>query len=289
MTLQTQTGNQNDNGERPEDRVLPKRESRRIFWRSFSLLGSMNFERFEGLGFLFAILPSLKRIYKDDDAGLKDAMHRQMATFNMTVAPAPLVMGAAIAMEEKAKADPKFDTTAISSFKVSLMGPLSGIGDTFFWGIFRILACSLAIGLAQNGSWLAPIVLLVVFNIPNFLTRYYGLKFGYSQGQNLMKSMGDAGRMQLFTYCAGIVGTMAMGAMVALWVPISSPLHFTINGSDFVIQDYLDQIFPSLLSIAFTLGILWLSRRRISTLYTIGIVMVVGFALGAMGVIGGAS
>ena len=32
------------------------------------------------------------------------------------------------------------------------MGPLSGIGDTFFWGIIRILACALAIGFAKEGN-----------------------------------------------------------------------------------------------------------------------------------------
>jgi mannose/fructose/N-acetylgalactosamine-specific phosphotransferase system component IID len=266
-------------------RDLPRREFRSIFWRSFTLLGSFNFNRFEGLGFLFSILPALRRIYRDDDEGLRQAMRRHVETFNMTVAPAPLVMGAVIAMEERAKAEPFFDRTAISAFKVSLMGPLSGIGDTFFWGIFRILACSLAIGFAQNGSWLAPIVLLVVFNIPNFATRYYGLKHGYRQGQGIMRSMTAAGKMQLFTYCAGIVGAMAMGSMIALWVPITSPVEFTISGSEFVIQDYLDQIFPALLPITFTVLILWIVRKRIRPMVVIGLVMALGFVLGMLGLI----
>ncbi|WP_336662620.1 PTS system mannose/fructose/sorbose family transporter subunit IID [Leucobacter sp. USHLN154] len=269
----------------PPTPQLPKKEFRSIFWRSFSLLGSFNFQRFQGLAFLFAVLPSLKRIYRGDDDGLKDAMRRHMETFNMTVAPAPVVMGAAIAMEERAKADPNFDRTTISAFKVSLMGPLSGIGDTFFWGIFRILACSLAIGFAEGGSWLAPFVLLVVFNIPNFATRYYGLKIGYSQGQGIMRSMGSSGSMQLFTFCAGIVGAMAMGSMIAFWVPISSPLEFTINGSEFIVQDYLNQIFPALLPIAFTLVILWIARKRFNPMAIIGIVMAVGFVLGVFGII----
>ncbi|MFF5588086.1 PTS system mannose/fructose/sorbose family transporter subunit IID [Streptomyces hygroscopicus] len=273
----------------PDVRALPKKEFRSIFWRSFSLLGSFNFERMEGLGFLYAMLPSLKRIYRDDEAGLKNAMSRHLETFNMTVAPSPLVMGTAVAMEEKAKADPTFDTTAISAVKVSLMGPLSGIGDTFFWGIFRILAVSLAIGFAQQGSVLGPIVLLVVFNIPNFLTRWYSLKFGYSQGQEIMRSMGSANTMQLFTYCAGIVGAMAMGSMTAFWVPITSPLKFTISKNHIVIQDYLDQIFPALLPIAFTLGVLWLLKKRLPVMGVIGIVIAGGFLLGALGIIAGAA
>ncbi|MFT3873040.1 MAG: PTS system mannose/fructose/sorbose family transporter subunit IID [Nocardioides sp.] len=271
----------------PELKELPKKEFRSIFWRSFSLLGSFNFERMEALGFLYALIPSLKRIYGDDEDGLKKAMRRHMATFNMTVAPSPLVMGTAIAMEEKAKEDPEFPPSAITDVKVALMGPLSGIGDTFFWGIFRILAISLSLGFAQQGSWLAPVVLLVVFNIPNFATRWYTLKLGYRQGQAIMHSMGNPRVMQLFTYCAGIVGAMAMGSMTAFWVSINSPLKFTISKNEIVIQDYLDQIFPQLLPLAATLGILWMLKRRMPVMSIIGIVIAVGGVLGALRVISG--
>lgn len=272
----------------PEARELPKKEFRSIFWRSFSLLGSFNFQRMEGLAFLYAVLPSLKRIYKGDEPGLRTAAKRQMETFNMTVAPSPLVMGAAVAMEEKAKADPNFDQTSISAVKVALMGPLSGIGDTFFWGIFRILAISLSLGFAEQGSWLAPIVLLVVFNVPNFLTRWYTLKLGYRQGQEIMVSMGEPRTMQLFTYCAGIVGAMAMGSMTAFWVTIKSPLKFTISKNPIIIQDYLDQIFPKLLPIGFTLLIFWMLRKHMNVLAIIGIIIGVGFVLGAFKIIAGA-
>lgn len=35
-------------------------------------------------------------------------------------------------MEEENKDDPEFDVTAIDSIKTSLMGPLAGLGDSFF-------------------------------------------------------------------------------------------------------------------------------------------------------------
>ena len=107
------------------NKQLPKKEFKSIFWRSFTLLGSFNYERMEGLGFLYAILPSLKRIYKDDEKGLKEAMHRHMEAFNMTVAPSPFVMGLSVAMEENAKEDPEFDKGSINAVKVSLMSVFS--------------------------------------------------------------------------------------------------------------------------------------------------------------------
>ena len=52
-------------------RKLSKKEFNQIYWRSFTLLGSFNYERMEGLGFLYAMMPSLKRIWKDDPEGYK--------------------------------------------------------------------------------------------------------------------------------------------------------------------------------------------------------------------------
>ena len=168
---------------------ITRKDFRGVFWRSFTLLGSFNYERMEGLGFLFSIMPVLRKIYKGDDEALKASMHRHIAAFNMTVAPSPFVMGTTIAMEEKAKKDKSFDVASINAIKVALMGPLSGIGDTFFWGIIRILACALAVGFAKEGNVIAPFILLLVFNIPNFATRWITLFLGYEKGSALLSDM----------------------------------------------------------------------------------------------------
>ena len=207
---------------------LTKKDFVGVFWRSFTLLGSFNYERMEGLGFLYAVMPVLRKIYKGDDEALKAAMHRHIAAFNMTVAPSPFVMGTTIAMEEKAKRDKTFDVASINAIKVSLMGPLSGIGDTFFWGIFRILACALAVGFAKEGNILAPFVLLLFFNIPNFLTRWFGLFIGYRQGHSLLSEMQATGRVQLFTHCAGIIGAMSIGSSQAAAAGLY-PGHFRLH------------------------------------------------------------
>lgn len=265
---------------------ITKKDFKKTFWRSFTLLNSFNYERMQGLGYLFAIMPELKKIYKDDKEGLKKAYHRHMEAFNMTIAPAPFVMGISVAMEEKAKADPNFDTSSINAVKVALMGPLSGIGDTFFWGIFRIIACSIGISFAKEGNFLAPIILLLLFNIPTFLTRWYGLKIGYVRGSKLLADLQESGKMQLFTYCAGIVGVMAIGCMVASQINIVSPFSFSIAGQKIVIQDYLNQILPKFLPLAATLAIYVAIKKRVKITRIIAAIVVVGFILGVLGIIG---
>lgn len=264
---------------------ITKKDFRGVFWRSWTLLGSFNYERMEGLGFLYAIMPVLRKIYKGDDEGLKAAMHRHIAAFNMTVAPSPFVMGTTIAMEEKAKKDPDFDVSSINALKVSLMGPLSGIGDTFFWGIIRILACALAVGFAQQGNPIAPFVLLLVFNIPNALTRMVTLNVGYKQGSSILSDMQSTGKMALFTHCAGIIGAMSIGCMIAMWVSITCPLQFTIAGSEIILQEYLDQLMPKLLPLAFTMAIFAGIKKKISVVKIIAGIVVIGFVLGILGLI----
>ena len=73
------------------------------------------------------------------------------------------------------------------------MGPLAGIGDSFFWGTIRIIAAGIGISLAQQGSPIAPLVFLLLFNIPHILVRYFGCKFGYAFGTNLLSNLNSNG------------------------------------------------------------------------------------------------
>ena len=233
-------------------RKLSKKEFNQIYWRSFTLLGSFNYERMEGLGFLYAMMPSLKRIWKDDPEGYKAALHRHIAAFNMTVAPSPFVMGIAVAMEELAHDNENFDVESI---------------------------------IASQGSILGPIILLLAFNIPNFLTRYYCLKIGYNNGSKLLENLQQSGKMQLFTYCAGIVGVAAIGCMIAAWIGLECPIAFTISGSEVVVQQYLDEICPQLLSLGATLLIYRLLKKKISIMKLILIIVVVAFICGVFGIL----
>lgn len=59
-------------------------------------------------------------------------------------------------MEEENKDDPEFDVTAIDSIKTSLMGPLAGLGDSFFWGTLRLIATGVGTSLAMQRKYFRP-------------------------------------------------------------------------------------------------------------------------------------
>lgn len=118
---------------------MEKKEFMSGFWRSCCLQGCFNYERQQGLGFGYAMIPHLRRIYKDDPEGFKEAMKRHLVFYNITPQCTTFVQGIAVAMEEEAASNPDFDASSINAIKTALMGPLSGIGDSIFWGTLRTI------------------------------------------------------------------------------------------------------------------------------------------------------
>ena len=84
------------------------------------------------------------------------------------------------------------------------MGPLSGIGDTFFWGTFRIIGSGIGISLAMQRNLLGPLLFLLIYNIPNFLVRYYGVLFGYKLGADSIDTLVSGGLMNRATRAAPV-------------------------------------------------------------------------------------
>lgn len=245
-----------------------KKLFREIFWYSFHLEASYNYERQQALGYAIGMWPAIKRYYhtKEDQAR---ALVRHMAIFNTTPQVTPMITGVATAMEKQASNDPMFDVDSINSIKVGLMGPFAGIGDSIFWGTLRIISIGIALPLAQEGNILGPIIFLLLFNIPHMLIRYFGGVFGYNFGTSILTKASDSGIMQKISDGANIVGLMVVGAMTATLVNLTTPFSFTMGDSTFTIQTYLDQIFPKLLPFLYTLWMFKLLKNGKSATFVL--------------------
>ena len=126
-----------------------------IFWGSWCMQTNWNYERQMNTAFMYGMSKTIDRLYPDPDEidKKKEAYQRHLEFFNITPQCASLVYGICIAMEEEYAEHPDtFDPGAINAVKVALMGPLSGIGDSLFQGTIRIIAMSIGISLAQQGS-----------------------------------------------------------------------------------------------------------------------------------------
>ena len=129
--------------------IMTPKDYRSIFWRSFTIQGSWSFDKMMAYGYMYAIEKPLRKIYPNDD-DFYAALKRHTETFNVTPHVSPFLMTLGVAMEEENSKSDTFDTSSINNVKVGLMGPMSGIGDSFFWGTFRVIAAGIGIGLAKS-------------------------------------------------------------------------------------------------------------------------------------------
>ena len=177
-----------------QDTVMTPDVYRKTFWRTFPLQACFCFERMQNVGFAYMMIPALKKLYKNKK-DISDALKRHLAIFNTTPAVVSFIAGAAIAMEEKFKKakdkGEEVDEESINAVKAALMGPLAGIGDSFFWGTFRIIGAGIGTSLAAKGSILGAILFLLIYNVPHLIVRYFGLKIGYKSGVGFLIVLQD--------------------------------------------------------------------------------------------------
>lgn len=271
-----------------EGGILTKSDLRKVFWRSFPLQASFNYERMQNVGFCYSMLPILRKLYPTKE-GMSAALKRHLSFFNTTPQAVTLITGACVAMEEEnaqaENAGRRNDVESIAALKAALMGPVAGIGDSFFWGTFRVIAAGIGCGLAQQGSILGAILFLLIFNVPALLTRWYGLKLSYKSGVSFIDSMTQSGTISLLTECAKVLGMCVVGAMVSTMVTFSTPLVISFGDVTLELQSIFDQILPSLLPLALTFGCFGLIKKGLKTTTLMFAIIIVGIVGAFFGVL----
>ena len=256
------------------ERKLGKKELMSVFWRSFTINASFNYERQMSQGFVYSMIPALKKLYpaKED---LAQSLTRHGEFFNVTPMVSPLVMGISAAMEEENTKSDDFDINSVNSVKAALMGPLSGIGDSIFWGTLRPLAAGIACSLALAGNAFAPIFFLLLFNVFNVACRYFGLFKGYEMGTSFLTKLEKSGALQKVFVAAGIIGLLVIGAMSASMVSVKLALAIGSGDSAILLNDVINGIMPKMLPLLVTLLLYKLIRKgyKVNTLL-LGIIIV---------------
>lgn len=150
-----------------------------VWLRLLLLQASWNFERLQGLGFFYALLPALKKIYRQED--LPTVAREHLSYFNTHPYLAPSVAGAVLNLEEQRAAQQELPI-AIGDFKEMVAAPYAAIGDALFWGGLRPLAAGIALFFAAKGILWAPLIFLLLYNAVPVWFRTVGFVHGYRQG-----------------------------------------------------------------------------------------------------------
>jgi len=264
------------------ERSLTTKDLRSMYWRSTFLLGSYNFERMQAIGFCLTLVPAIKKFYPNDKTQQAAALKRHLEFYNTHPWISSVVFGVTAAMEEQRSKGEDIGDETITNVKVGLMGPLAGVGDPIFWGTARPVLAALGASLALNGSIVGPLLFFVGINLLRVLTRWYGLKFGYERGTEMVTEVGG-GQLKKITQMAAIMGLFVMGALVSQWTKIYFPLvvskvenRETHIVTTTTLQDVLNQLLPGLAALGLTFLCMWLLNKKVNALWIILGMFVIG-------------
>jgi len=160
----------------------------RLLLRSFFLQSSWNIERMQNLGFVYALLPAIERIYGHDAEKLHDACKRHLELFNSHPYMAAPILGAVIQMEAQ-RNQGLLPLETIHDFKRGAMIAFAAMGDSLFWKTLRPLCGALAILMALAGFLWAPLIFLIMYNTAHLFVRGYGLRSARQNGIRVIEQI----------------------------------------------------------------------------------------------------
>ncbi len=271
------------------EQKLTRQDLMRAFWRYVFLFQcGWNYERMQSVGYCYTMIPILKKLHPDPEE-FKEAFLTNLNFFNTNpVVGAPLIIGAHIALEE---AGASLETT--EGLKVGLMGPLAGVGDTLVWALYNSIIFSIGASMALAGNVLGPILVILLVFFPYLAVRYWQFFWAYRQGTNLVAQLGG-GVIARVTEFATLVGLIVIGgfapSIVRLTVAWTPSITTTVQGQPATttinIQQQLDSILPFMLPVLVTALAYWLLKKGWSPVAVLGVLFVIGFIGGAIGLFG---
>ena len=288
---------------------LSKSDRQKVWWRSTFLQGSWNYERMQNLGWAYALIPAIKKLYtkKEDQAA---ALERHLEFFNTHPYVAAPIIGVTLALEEEKANGAAIDDAAIQGVKIGMMGPLAGIGDPVFWFTVRPILGALGASLALTGNIIGPLIFFLAWNAIRMAFLWYTQELGYKAGSEITKDM-SGGILQDITKGASILGMFILAVLVERWVSIKfvfnvssvklddkAYIHWDKLSSGYkgiqeafaqvgqglsqtpekvtTFQQNLDSLIPGLMGLLLTFACMWLLKKKVSPITIIIALFVVG-------------
>lgn len=231
-----------------EKRALSNKDLFKTFARWYSAVEVSNsYERLQALSFCFALSGSLRKLYKEDDDGYREALKRHIQFYNSEGTFGAMIHGVTLSMEEEKAKGNEITEEVVTGFKTGLMGPIAGIGDTLIWGTLRPIVLALACSLALNGVFVGALIPFL-FPLAIVLIGFGMLKSGYLLGKESVMKLMQTGLINNIITSASILGLFMMGALSSTYIKVATPIQFSIMDSEpIVLQDILDQILAGIL------------------------------------------
>ncbi|EEJ74269.1 PTS fructose transporter subunit IID [Ligilactobacillus salivarius] len=262
---------------------LTVKERKNMFRRwIFSAGLGYNYESQQAPSVAFSMRKALRKIYSNDDEYI-DAMDNHYKYFNVTPQMGNVILGATLAMEEKDGIEAK---DAVQSLKTSLMGPLSGVGDSVFWILIPTIMGSIAGYMALQKNAVGAVLWMLMY-IAFYWLKMWLFNLGYESGTKLITTLGE--KINVFTDAISIMGLMVVGSLVPAVVKVYTPLKFATGKVSLSLQKGIfDKIMPGLLPVCLALLVYWLLGKKSWTptriILLIILICLIGAATGILGI-----
>lgn len=243
------------------DKKLTREDLWKIFRGQLFIRSALNFERFQNIGFTHAMGPIIEKYYETDEER-QEILERHMQLFLTQPMVSALPVGVAAAMEERLAMEGDVDPESIDAAKTALMGPLAALGDSLLNGTARPIVAGIACSLAMGGSWLGPILFLILMTIMTMGVRYLGVFKGYEQGASLVVNMQKSGIISQITELASVAAFVVIGGFVVSSVGFPLKLAYTTQDAVIDIPGTLNSLLPQILSVCLTLFCSWLLSKK---------------------------
>lgn len=264
--------------------VQEKHLLHQAYWGSLSCMRVTGNVTGQGKSMLLAVNPFIQKYYKTEEEK-REAVVRNASEFvNTHQTMFGLLVGIVCAMEKERAEKGNLDASSITGLKASLMGPLAGIGDSFFFNCYRLIVASVAIGLSANGNLLGPLFFFLFYGVGLLLIKYVLLVQGYKNGIALVDKASEQGLIPLLMDACGAMGALMIGALVASNVKVTIALAPVINGAEISIQNVLDTVMPGLMSLVVFFICMKLVRKGVSPVKLIFSIMGICLVLAFLGV-----
>ena len=236
---------------------ITKKDLNRIFWNLQTMSFSYNYEKMQMIGFAHCMIPVLDRLYKDADKETRiRAMKRHLEFFNTQI-------------------------------KAGLMGPFAGLGDSLLKFTWMPICGSIGAAFALQGNIIGPILMFLIYNLVNVLSKYFFIHYGYNKGVDLIEQSKNSNIIQRISNLANVVGVMVLGSLIASTVKVATPLTINVGEQSIKVQEMFDKVMPNFLTLLFALATFFIVRK-FQGKYTVSLilaVMVIGVIFSMFGIL----
>lgn len=267
-----------------ETTKLDKNDYTKTTLRSYFLQSSFNYTTYQGIGYLYVILPALRKIYKDDEETLKEVALGNLEFYNTNPHLLPFGTSMHLTMFENGSS-----AAEARPIKTALMGPLAGIGDSIAQFGLAPLFSTIFAGLALNGMTIAPLLFWFAMIVSMLAIKLVMGDLGYRLGTSIIDTLSE--QINKIASAANIVGVTVISALATQFVNLNLGIEYRTtleSGEEQIVafQEIFDQIMPNMLPVVLTVFVYYLIRKKgWNTYQLLGLLFVIGILGSVTGIL----